>query len=322
MRRAAPLALVVVLCCVADARAQPRREALDDPSLARPLPAPLDVHEWGVWRLRGSQIDHLADLVRETPAFVHRASSGTPPLTARPAQGNMEVALKPVVFLHADVPLDVSVTVEMPGGEPWLYFPDATAGVTEPPAERTVRWNGRALPAAARLPAGVTLPSAPAGHWWNAIRAAGASPFVPAGASRAERFLFYDGPIPFRALWAPRAGSIVPSVFAGRSGVRVAWTLGPAGAARVTARGQRVARTARLDVASVRAELRAAIVAAGLTAAEAQSLLTTWDGDLFQSTASRAIWLVPQREYDAMLPITVTPRPRSIVRVGVVIQLL
>lgn len=324
MRHALPLAFAVVLACTGDARAQPRTgpAQLDEPSLGRLASAPLDVHEWGVWRLRAGRVDHLADLARETPAFVHRAASGPPPVTPRPANENVEIALKPVVFLHADTPLDVTVTIEMPGGEPWLYFPDAVAGITEPPAVRTVRWSGRVLPAAAALPRGVSFPTAAPGHWWNALRGAGASPFVPTGASLAERFLFYDGPIPFRALWEPRAGSVVPARTAARNANNAAWVLGPQGASRVASRGQRVVSRSARDVGAVRTDLGRALERAGLTAAEAHSLLTTWDGDLFQSTAPRAVWLVGQRQYDGMLPIRVEPRPRSIVRVGVVIQML
>ena len=323
MRRSIPLCLLVVLACVGDARAQLRAgpAQLDQPSLARTAPAALDVHEWGVWRLRAGRVDHLADLVRECPTFVHHASSGPPPVTPRP-RPDVEIALKPVVFLHADTPLDVTLTVEMPGGQPWLYFPDAVAGITPSPEVRTVRWNGRALPAGAALPNGVTFPTAPGGHWWNAIRGAGASPFVPTGAALAERFLFYDGPIPFRALWAPARGSVVPVAVPGVSRTRVAWLLGPTGAARVSARDQRVTRAPLAGVDAVRTELRAALLASGLTGGETQSLLTTWDGDLFRSQAARAIWLVPRSEYDRMLPLTVTPRPRSIARVGVAIQLL
>jgi len=323
MRPVLQLVVLIALSCLSDAQAQAPGDAaqLDQPSLARAAPAPLDVHEWGVWRLRSGRIDHLSDLARETPAFVHRAPTGPAPITPRPSP-DIEIALKPVLFLHADAPMDVTVTIEMPGGEPWFYFPDAVAGVTSHPEARTVRWMGRVLPEAAPLPAGVAFPAAPGGHWWNALRGVGASPFVPRGASLAERFLFYDGPIPFRPLWAPAGRSVQPVAIAGLAPTRVAWVVGPGGATRVTSGRQRVARAALRDVGAVRTELSAALLAGGLTAAEVQSLLATWDGDLFQSPAPRAIWIIPQSEYDRMLPLTVEPVPRSTVRVGVAIQML
>lgn len=287
--------------------------------------APLRVHEWGVWRLRAGQVDHLAELARENPPFVHRANrAAAPALTPRPRFDPQLVADKPVVFVYADTEMDVDLMVEFAsGGEPWFYYPTATAGITDPPARRTVRWQARAsLPSAApRTP----LASVQPGHFWNALRAVGASPLCPTGSTESERFLFYDGPTTF-----PRVVDVVAS----GSGARVrramrdaqgeqVWVVDAAGFVRadVPQSAQRAAGN-RGTVQQLERQLRAALVARGLSDAEATALLDTWRGDLFRRAERRAIWFLPRRAYDAMLPITVYPPPLEIVRVGVVIQML
>jgi len=68
-------------------------------------------------------------------------------------------------------------------------------------------------------------------------------------------------------------------------------------------------------------ELLSQPMARGLTAAEAQSLLGAWRHDLIEAPGDRRIYFLHRADYDRMLPLTITPRPSQLVRVGLVIEL-
>ncbi len=59
---------------------------------------------------------------------------------------------------------------------------------------------------------------------------------------------------------------------------------------------------------------------AGLFDNEAKSVLAIWEKGLFDRPGITAIYLLPQSEYDRMLPLTVAPKPGKVVRVGIVIH--
>jgi hypothetical protein len=60
--------------------------------------------------------------------------------------------------------------------------------------------------------------------------------------------------------------------------------------------------------------------AAGLFDKEADSVLAIWQKGLFDRPGITALYLLPQAQYDRMLPLTVTPKPQSTVRVGIALQ--
>jgi hypothetical protein len=66
--------------------------------------------------------------------------------------------------------------------------------------------------------------------------------------------------------------------------------------------------------------LLADLRAAGLYEKEANSVLAIWRKGLFDRPGVTAIYLLPQDEYDRMLPLSVDPKPQKVVRVGIVVQ--
>lgn len=308
-----------------------------DPNVGRIAPPPppppptgvqgdVTVHEWGVWRIREGHVDHLQDLAGELPAFVHRTGGLAAVMPPPPPPhngghwvgggGGGMVARKPVIFLRATRPTQVTVTVGFRGGAPWLFYPDAAQG-TDVGGTPTLTWTGSVQPIGR-----TAMQAAPQGHFWNTLRTAGGQLFLGAHGS-AEKFLFYDGPVDFQPAFriARQAGGAVITPVAGE---HVVWLVsagqfnrieipGDASTAHVTTQG---------TVAQLRAELLAEALARHLTAAEAASLLDTWNDDLFVEAAARAVYFEPRAQYDAMLPLQVTPTPVDIVRVGMVIQLL
>lgn len=325
--RVPPVASIAILACLAPVFVGAERPLEDritqdgDASVQDIIPtSSLRVHEWGVWQLdaRG-RVRSLEDVARESPAFVHRERDvpAHPPELPAMSPAPYEVYDKPVVFLYADLETEVTLTVRTPRGRPWLYYPSATIGRSR--GELALRFTGRALPVDAALPAGLAYPTPPSGHWWSYLRGVGASPFVTADRREAERFLFYDGVAPFPRGFTRARGALVP--IAG-SAPTVAWRVLGREVEHLQIAGTSMRRAATMPVTALRAQLHAALVQAGLTPAEAESLLLTWHAALVQPGGARLIWLLPRASYDAMLPLEITPAPRELVRVGVVIEQL
>jgi len=296
-------------------------------------PAPLRLAraaEWGVWKMHAGHVTSLAEMAAELPVFVHRGRPGrvTPPGRPPRIRRDPIMVFKPVIYLYSDQscrPIPVSVRVRMPVGGESLYYPDARA------SRRGLRFTGR-LHATQPSEGCTETPRAftqvhGRDHFWNAMRR------VPAGvfetSSEAERFIFYDGltdlrtPFVFegadgevsvrtRAHRHPQA-NVEDVVFAvdARRYRRV--VVPPQGSALLTAGPEH-------SVDMLEAELRTELLARGLTGAEAQSLVATWHYELVQARGDRRIFFVDRADYDVMLPIRITPSPRQLVRVGLVIE--
>lgn len=298
----------------------------DDPA------AELRVHEWGVWKVRQGEVTHLADLQRESPTFVRQTRSVG-------WAGGGAVARKPVIYVYASHPMNLDVEVAFRGGGPWLFYPQALpleCGAGHGDARRDqpfsraatcepdrLRWRVHAT-GAARVP----LEPVPARHFWSHLRAVPASMLLAPDGS-AERFLFYDGPVVFPPAFRVGRGAHGETTFRrvgafGRSPLVVAWgdrwvpvpEMAP-GAALGIDRTQPWPIPARPIAREIDARLRAA----GLSAAEAQSLVETWRPEI-EAPGLRAFWLLTRAEYDTLLPIRITPAPSELVRVGLVIESL
>ncbi len=294
--------------------------------------ARITAHEWGVWKVLASRIVHLEELAAELPAFVFRAPQSqlpqvpnnppavlpAPPLNPIPVPVNptprphpRPPARKPVLFLNTDRATPISVNVSFNGGEPWLYYPDAhvrRAGR----AAAGLSWSGRLVPNAT-----APLAKAPAGHFWDDLRAVGGDLFL-SDRGTAERFLFYDGPVrferPFTISREANGARVMPL-----SSERRIWMVSPRG--YVESRFESGNRSiTRGDLNGLRTRLDQELRDRGLTPAEANSLLETWRDDLFRPTRSQAVYFMPRHLYDRMLPISISPAPVELVRVGLVIE--
>ena len=65
-------------------------------------------------------------------------------------------------------------------------------------------------------------------------------------------------------------------------------------------------------------ELRDVLIAEGLTAEEAASMVDVWRDELFVASGLRVLTVLPRWLYDAVLPLEMLPAPEELVRVGVV----
>jgi hypothetical protein len=324
MTRALPfwavLTATLATCVTTDLHAEcplPGAEDQERTRLRTVPAAPFFVHEWGVWRLGlDGRVASLEELARESPTFVHRAPEAPGPELGAPL-ADLDVSCeKPVIFFHTTTAQQAVVTVRFPRGRPWLNYPFANVGRVD--GVRAVRFAGQVYPEGVAVgSAGHPPPPVAASHWWSRLRAVNASAFVSAEGAETEGFLFYDGEASFtRGFRAPR-GVLTPIAGATEN---VAWTFDGQSAARLAITGTRAQSTPLASVDALRADMRTTLEARGLTAPEVESLLATWNGNLFTGTTRRVIWMIPRRTYDAMLPIEVWPTPTGLVRVGVVIE--
>lgn len=290
--------------------------------------ADLRVHEWGVWKVRQGEVTHLADLRRESPSFVRQTQP-----TVGWGNGGM-ISRKPVVYVYASQPMDLDVEVAFRGGGPWLFYPATLPVPCRESARRDLPF-GRAAPMGCepdrlhwRVRAGVpaALPAVSPAHFWSRLREVPSSTLV-AHDGTAEKFLFYDGPVTFPAAFRVGRGSLGQPTFqrvgpSGQTPLIVAW-----GSRWVPVPAMGIGAGLGIDTVnpwpvpprSVAAELTARLLAEGLSPAEARSLVETWRPEI-DAPGLRAFWLLTRPEYDSLLPIRITPAPRELVRVGLVIE--
>jgi hypothetical protein len=76
-------------------------------------------------------------------------------------------------------------------------------------------------------------------------------------------------------------------------------------------------KPARAAVKKLRQQMSDALVAEGLYRAEADAMVETWRDAWFEDQGVRILYILPRAWTDATLPITLSPRPRELVRVMV-----
>lgn len=282
--------------------------------------AGLVAHEWGVWVIDAEGRATVEDLARECPSFVHRVDHApsheerelvNPYPIPRIRMGNTTVR-KPVLFFYTPRPMRVRVAVRFVEGEPWIHYPQARRD------GEWLRWSGRVDPAPPR-----SLGLVDARHWWRALRDVGAASVRVRGEE--ERFLFYDGLVPFDAPFR-LSRDPQPRVEAASAETEL-FLVDGAAYRELEVRGDLPREVARGDAAALRVRLSAELRERGLSEAEARSLLDTWEDEFMPApgrpSARRvALSFVPRDQYDRMLPLRITPTPRELVRVGMVLQRL
>jgi hypothetical protein len=68
---------------------------------------------------------------------------------------------------------------------------------------------------------------------------------------------------------------------------------------------------------TIAADLASRLEASGLYAKEARAMVNTWTTSYFQTDGIRVLFVLPQRWTDSFIPMSVTPRPKQVVRVMV-----
>jgi RNA polymerase sigma factor (sigma-70 family) len=322
---------------------------------AAPVHKGLALHEWGVWRvhndleLAGADMRAVWDGL---PKFVYGQVSARD-LPKHWSQLNVD---RPIIFFHAAEPVEVNLRVDFTGGLPAVWWPATVAPAFrdgrlmarrqllngQTPADdtrpfRALQWKLRikAPPVAERAEG---KPPVDDGHWVKTLRAVKADDvFAQVGEEgfgyERERFVYYDGMLP-RSKWVTIQFDKDKMSVANQAKHPVFdLTVVDGKAERV-----RVARLAKLEAGAAATELRfdtmdlqrwpyAGVATltkqlqdAGLNEDEAGSLVELWRQDLFLTDGITLFYRLPQDEYDRQLPLTVTPRPERVVRVGLAVH--
>jgi hypothetical protein len=314
----------------------------------------LTVHEWGVFTIFNEQ--KFANLNRKAewgnlPGFFYRQF---PQQRLRWSPGAWD---KPLIYFYSDRPaLKLEVNVTFADGVPVVWWPAASAptdsgGTKATPVARFNSltwggWLGSSVPnQGERHPSGpswITPEETPlaAAQWLADARLKDAAFFTVVGSKmqrtapwtterlESERFIYYDGLVP-SADYLHCIASAETSVTARNS---ASFPLGRlylldrrqpakprAARAELAAADETKLDLAPIaDVSAFIQQIRADLIAAGLFEAEADSLLKIWHQGFFESSGVVAFYLLPQSEYERMLPLTVSPKPAiAPTRVGI-----
>lgn len=273
------------------------------------------------------------------PAFAMHKGLG------RPLAGVTVKMETPVIYFHADRAFDVEVEVGFPGGTISQWFPDRSGGETLPvppapatiadwtldfsrPRRGSIAWRARVLsPAESR--AAILFKPGESLHWMrprvpeaNALR-------TPNGET--EGFLFYRGVGAFEPgltttvdaddtlHLANRSGGAIPfALVFEKNATGIRWTVlrdGLAEGARRAIPASGFTGTATGFAEPLYREMVAGLSATGLLASEATAMVETWWDSYFAAEGLRVFWVLPAARTDAILPLSVRPRPEKTVRV-------
>ena len=230
----------------------------------------------------------------------------------------------PVIYFYSPEPAAVSVNVRFPRGLITEWYPNAT--VDQPIVLASVLDNpkvasGISWPYVQITPGrSASFPQGTGKSHYYAARETDAAPLWVDGL--AEKFLFYRGVASFPSVISARLnsdGSVlvtnktkheIPSViyFENRAGT-ISYRLGGSLATSTT-----LARpTTASDFAALRTDLVKMLVGTGLFEKEAQAMVETWRDSWFEE-GSRVFYLVPSKQVEEILPLTIRPAAASVAR--------
>lgn len=310
-------------------------------------PAVYELHEWGVFPVARNEVWAMSDLRAEWATFPDFFFRDWPKEKEKlPYLGPV---LKPVVFFHTETPGRVQLEIRFADGRPLVWWPGTSSpasGIGEYQTDRLafdVNLND--------IKGGVfnhfnPIHTVDANHWVQTLRDVKASTVTLCsgwsnnGSSYdRENFIYYDGIMKAPATPKvtlennqlvletnddfPLLDVLAVNCAPDRSVVVSAWTDKIEAGKQTTriamlpAAGGREQEQARDDA---RKELNKRLIAAGLNADEAQSLVKVWDDGMFKHDGLSVFYRVPQETYDKWLPLKATPAPKKSVRVGIVLH--
>ncbi|MBI3829348.1 MAG: hypothetical protein HY291_07515 [Planctomycetes bacterium] len=305
-----------------------------------------ELHEWGVFSVPRNDAWAQHDMKQEW-AQMPKEFYGRAPGRYLPYRGPVK---KPVIFFHAQKPLQVKLTITFAEGSPMVWWPAA---------EEPANWGGYGKNEPNRLVFSVFVKETPKGgangantikvpekHWMESLRAVKSEKIfcegsftnkMPGELWDSESFIYYDGLMKAPATpKVTREGEKIvvetPGDFVcldlmaverlGKS-VRIAknWSgwEGILDAAQRQTRLEMIPAQAE-DFERLRKELVARLTKAGLNADEAESLAAVWNDGLFKNEGLTVFYRVPQTVYEKLLPLDAKPAPSKTVRVGLVIH--
>jgi hypothetical protein len=298
------------------------------PSAKAPLAAGKDqlvVHEWGTFTsiagrdgvaLEWRPLNGPSDL----PKFVHTIQDRDEGLR-HPQAGKRDLTASvrmetPVLYFYSGSQMDVSVRVDFPKGKITEWYPQArTVGTI-------VDWGKIKL-----MPGAVmNFPVESAHSHYYPAREVDAAPLQVCSTDgksvQQEKFLFYRGVGTFDLPLSVKLDgenvvlknvghSEIPHlvIFENRGG-KIGYRLCDAFTGEMT--HERPALDKNVD--ALLQDLKTILVGAGLYEKEAMAMIKTWQSSWFEE-GMRVFYILPRQTTDAVLPVTIEPRPAELVRV-------
>jgi hypothetical protein len=328
--------LAVLILCIASTGSA----CAKDP--APPAANGLAVHEWGVF-LVSEDADFANAAIRaewdDLPGFAYGLIKGR----AVPQHwGAVEDRFRPIIFFHAHEPIAIRLKIDFPGGMPGVWFPaterPAVFGAEkQPKTGDSLEWNlGVKQCPKDWTPKNASVPEVAEKHWVSRLRQVKSDEIFarfspnPLDVER-EKFIFYDGLFPQRR-W------LKIEVDKNRVSLTSQVKHPVYDITAVDRRGDtiRVARVAKLDAGETIREMKfkdagakefpaeaadtlvKQLVSVGLFDDEAKSLVDTWKARMFETPGLNLFYRLPQSEYDTAMPIAMTPKADSVIRVGLI----
>lgn len=283
----------------------------------------LVVHEWGTFTsiagkdgvaLEWRPLNGATDL----PRFVHtiQDDKGLRHVNSK-AELTASIRMEtPVLYFYAPKEMDVAVKVDFPKGKITEWYPQARA------VQAGINWGRiKVMPGAA-----VNLPVDYSPSHYYPARETDAAPVQVCStnghATQQEKFLFYRGVGTFDLPLAVKldgdnvvltnlgkdqiASLVIFENNGGKTGYRIFNSVN----------GTITAKRPALDksVDSLASDLRHMLVVSGLYEKEADAMIKTWRDNWFEE-GLRVFYVLPRHTTDAVLPVTIEPRPAELVRV-------
>jgi hypothetical protein len=298
----------------------------------------LTVHEWGTftsvagidgmaadWRPAGGPSDLPCFVALSDPSNIKEIGYGPANvLGGREGEGKIRMET-PVLYFYSPKETSLNVRVSFPHGLITEYYPTtakvgpanmASAMKDLRSATGTIEWNNvRVMPGATEsypLEAGKS-------HYYAARRTQ--SDPLQVG-NQKEKFLFYRGIASFQPPIAATVngnGTIevtnlgdeqIPGVvlFENRDG-KIGYTI-----VRDLNKQTTIEPPIRTsDFVSLQQSLEGLLVAQGMYAAEASAMVETWKDTWFEK-GTRVFYIVPSKTVDALLPLSIEPKPAHVAR--------
>lgn len=328
-------------------------EAAGAADVAADVVPDVTVHEWGTFTTVAGEDGRAVEWLPlggpvDLPCFVYsfnRFGKVSIPITgSAPDYTTARITLRgtvrmetPVLYFYASQPTVVDVSIQFRKGLFSEWYPNAAVGIppnymhlsrpglAEADSNGSISWRDvRIMP---RTPASTdaAFPGEQRPSHYYAARATDASPIEVNGEH--EKFLFYRGVAgfdsPVDATLADdgtvtitnRSGAAIPHVMLfSRHGERVGYRVHAGLDANQAVTLARPGAERALD--DVTGELEQTLVGQGLYVREAKAMIETWRDSWFED-GTRLFYIVPTATVDAVLPLAVTPAPKSVVRVFV-----
>lgn len=285
----------------------------------------LIVHEWGTFTsiagkdgisLEWRPLNGPSDL----PKFVHTIEEGSDGLRHnKRGKSSLNASVRmetPVLYFYSDKEMNVSVKVDFPQGKITEWYPQARAVGTN------IDWGQLKVMPGAEM----DFPVESAHSHYYPARETDAAPVQVCGTNgkpgQQEKFLFYRGVGTFDLPLAVKlegenvilnntgreeiANLIIFENRGGKIGYRLCDTF----TGEMT--HERPALDKNMD--SLLQDLQKILVASGLYEKEAAAMIKTWRSSWFEE-GLRVFYILPRQTTDAVLPVTIEPKPAELVRV-------